>query len=123
MSLGKKIASRSKLLSVNAPEKKKPTLKNTHPVMIYLETDLNVKWEEYAHKKRTSKSQIAREAIQSRVSGDGDPYTNGYNAALEEVAEKIRSVEAFQMTFPSGKSFAEFAEETIATLYRDQENG
>lgn len=120
MSLGKRIASRSKLLAVNAPEKKKPVLRNTHPVMIYLEHDLNVKWEEFAHMKRTSKSQIAREAIQSRINTKGDPFTSGYNTALEDVAEKLREVEAFQMKFPSGRSFADYADEALATLYREQ---
>jgi hypothetical protein len=122
MSLGKTIASRSKLLTVNSPDKKRSSLKQTYPVMIYLDPDLNIKWEEYAHKKRTSKSQIAREGIQSRINDDGDLFTNGYNSALEDVAQKLRSIEAFRMTFPSGKTFSEFAEETIATLYRDQGN-
>lgn len=123
MSIGKRIASHSKLIAANpAVVKRKKGLRNTSPVMIYLDDNLNEKWEEFARKNRTSKSQIAREAIQSRINLKIDSFTSGYNTALEEMVVKLNEVEAFKMTFPSGKSFAVYAEEAIAELHRTEQD-
>lgn len=111
------------MLLANAPEKKKPVIRNTHPVMIYLEHDLNAEWEEFSRKNRMSKSQVAREGIQARIRQGDNSFTGGYNTALEDVAEHMKSVEAFKMRFPSGKSFLEFLEEHLASMYREQADG
>jgi len=119
MTTGNKIAIHSKLLAAQNPDKKKRSIRTTQPVMIYLDHDLNAQWEEFAHKNRTSKSQVAREAIQARVNTKGDLFTSGYNTALEDVSKAIAQIEAFKMTFPSGSTFSMYADQALATLHRE----
>lgn len=122
MTLGKTIASRSKLLKANNATPKKRGLVSTQPVMIYVDKELLVKWEEFAYDKTKSKSAIAREALEARLNGKENDYTSGFNAGLSAAVDAVGKVEAFKMRFPSGKSFADLLVDEVAALYRDQTN-
>lgn len=125
MSIGTVKEIRSRLASVSKLNKigtRKRTDNPVAPVMIYIDHGLNAKWEEAARTKRVSKSQLAREGIEIRLNG-GDPFTDGFNHGLASAVEAAHKTDAFKMKFPSGKSFAELLEETVADLYREQEDG
>ena len=122
MTTGNKIASRSELLKANNITPKKRGSVSSQPVMIYVDKDLLVKWDEFAYDKQKSKSAIAREALEIRLNGTGNDYTAGFNAGLEAAVDSVSKVEAFKMRFPSGKSFADLLADEVALLYREQEN-
>jgi len=61
----------------------------------------------YAKQHKISLSQLAREALKIRMSKDSDQYINGLNDGLDLGMEEIRKSNWAQMTFPSGKTFAE----------------
>lgn len=121
MTLGKTIASRSRLLKANNAPKKRG-LVSTQPVMIYVDKELLIKWEEFAYEKTKSKSSIAREALEARLNGKINDYTAGFNAGLSSAVDAVTNVEAFKMRFPSGKSFADLLADEVAVLYREQTN-
>jgi predicted DNA-binding protein len=122
MTSGEKIKSLSKALKVNGAPPRKRRAVNVTPVMIYVDHDLHNRWEEYAHEWAKTKSQLAREALEARLNATSNDYTTGYNDALEHVAKAIGANEAFQMRFPSGRSFAELVDEELAKLHREQKD-
>ena len=61
----------------------------------------------YAKTNKMSLSQLAREALRMRMSQESDQYITGLNDGLEIGMEEIRKSNWAQMTFPSGKTFAD----------------
>lgn len=122
MSNGNKIASRSKLLKANDLVPKKSRAVKTQAVMIYVSKDLLIKWEEFCYDRAKTKSALAREALEMRLNSSGNDYTSGFNAGLEAAADAISKVDAFKMSFPSGKTFADLMADEVALLYREVEN-
>lgn len=91
--------------------------------MIYVGVDLNEKWDLYAHSYGVSKSQIAREALEMRLNSGSNPYVNGYNNGIDAVINEAKLIDAFKMTFPSGKTFADLLKDTTEKLRRDNGTG
>jgi hypothetical protein len=87
--------------------------KTVAPVMIYVESKELASLKTYAKKTRTTMSQIAREGIRMRMSGNEDPYNNGFADGLNMAMELVKKTKGAQMMFPSGKSFAELVCEEI----------
>ena len=87
--------------------------KTVAPVMIYVESKELASLKIYAKKTRTTMSQIAREGIRMRMSGNEDPYNNGFADGLNMAMELVKKTKGAQMMFPSGKSFAELVCEEI----------
>jgi hypothetical protein len=81
--------------------------------MIYVESKELASLKTYAKKTRTTMSQIAREGIRMRMSGNEDPYNNGFADGLNMAMELVKKTKGAQMMFPSGKSFAELVCEEI----------
>jgi hypothetical protein len=61
----------------------------------------------YAKSHKISLSQLAREALRMRMSQESEQYITGLNDGLEIGMEEIRKSNWAQMTFPSGKTFAD----------------
>jgi len=80
------------------------------PFMTYLEPDNITRLQKFAKKKKITMSQVIREALNARMSDEGDPYNAGFNAGIEESINIIKKNKASQMRFPSGSSFAELME-------------
>ena len=86
---------------------------NYKAFMTYLNTQDIIRLKKVAKKHKLPMAQIIREAISARLSG-GDPYNAGYNDGLSKAISTVSSIQAAQMRFPSGKSFAELVEEEVA---------
>jgi hypothetical protein len=85
---------------------------NYKQFMAYLTSGDILRLKKAAKKAKTPMAQIIREAIQARLSGN-NPYTAGFNDGLEKAVATVASIQAAQMRFPSGKSFAELVEEEV----------
>jgi len=79
------------------------------PFMTYLDPDEIIRLKKFAKKKKITMSQVIREALVARMS-EGNPYTSGFNAGIQESINIIKANKASQMRFPSGSSFAELME-------------
>ena len=85
------------------------TLSKVKPFMTYLEQDDITNLKKFAKKKRLTMSHVIREALSARMV-EGNPYTAGFNAGVDESIRLIKANKASQMRFPSGSSFAELME-------------
>lgn len=85
---------------------------NYKQFMTYLSTEDIMRLKKAAKKLKTPMAQIIREAIHARLSGN-NPYATGFNDGLEKAIATVSSIQAAQMRFPSGKSFAELVEEEV----------
>jgi hypothetical protein len=81
--------------------------KGIHPVMIYVFQKDLAEIKSYAKSHKISLSQLAREALRMRMSQESEQYITGLNDGLEIGMEEIRKSNWAQMTFPSGKTFAD----------------
>lgn len=87
-------------------DSKTSRFKDIHPLMIYVfKEDLGA-IREYVKQQKVTLSQIAREALKMRMA-QGDLYTQGLNDGLDLGMNAIRDSNWAQMTFPSGKTFAD----------------
>ncbi|NBX51798.1 hypothetical protein EBT25_18125, partial [bacterium] len=75
----------------------------------------------YSKKAKIPMSQLAREAIALRIA-PGNPYVSGFNDGLKKAIALINANEAFQMTFPSGKSFAELINAELESAVMGENN-
>lgn len=85
---------------------------NYKQFMTYLTSQDILRLKKAAKKLKTPMAQIIREAINVRLSGN-NPYATGFNDGLEKAVATVSSIQAAQMRFPSGKSFAELVEEEV----------
>jgi hypothetical protein len=98
--------------------KKMSRFKTVVPIMVYVEPTARAKIQSFAKKEKTNVSQLAREAFKMRMSGDEDPYNNGFNQGLNEAMKIVSTTEGAKMMFPSGKSFAQLVCENIEEFMR-----
>jgi len=101
-------------------EKKTTRFKTVVPVMIYLTKKEADDFRKYAKKTKLTGSQIAREGINMRMSGENNPYNAGFNAGLNEAMNIVRQTNGAKMMFPSGKSFAQLVCEEIEKFLREK---
>ena len=81
--------------------------------MVYL-TPADIKrLQKFAKQSKVSSSQVMRDAINARLATE-NPYIKGFNAGLSKAVDTIANMQASQMRFPSGKSYAELVEEELA---------
>ena len=85
---------------------------NYKPYMAYLTTQDILRLKKMAKTTKQPAAQLIREALSSRLSS-GDPYNAGFNDGLQKAIDAVAGIQASQMRFPSGRSFAELAEEEI----------
>ncbi len=64
------------------------------PFMTYLEPDNITRLQKFAKKKKITMSQVIREALNARMSDEGDPYNAGFNAGIEESINIIKKNKA-----------------------------
>lgn len=93
--------------------------KTVKPVMIYMHPSEADRLAEYAQKHGIPKTQVAREGISMRMSGEKEPYNEGFNNGLHEAMRITRSIEGAKMMFPSGKSFAQLVCDEIEKFLRE----
>lgn len=98
--------------------RKMSRFKTVVPIMVYVEPTARPKIQAFAKREKINVSQLAREAFKMRMSGDEDPYNNGFNQGLNEAMKIIKNTEWAKMTFPSGKSFAQEICEDIEKFMR-----
>jgi len=85
---------------------------NYKPFMTYLEPKDITRLKRFAKSHKMPMTQIIREGINTRLSS-GDQYTSGFNDGLLKAIKVVGSIEAAQMRFPSGLSFAELVEQEV----------
>lgn len=83
-----------------------PSKKKLKPFMSYLDEKQHKELKRFSDKAGIPMSQMIREAIEMRISIES-PYIAGYNAGMDKCIQTINGIQAAQMRFPSGKSFAE----------------
>jgi hypothetical protein len=88
--------------------------------MVYVDPVERDKIQAYAKKEKTNVSQLARESFRMRMSGNGDPFNNGFNQGLNEAMRIVSQTEGAKMMFPSGKSFAKLVCEEIEKFLREK---
>jgi hypothetical protein len=93
--------------------------KRLKPFMAYIENSQHNELTKYAKKARIPMSQIVREAIALRIA-QGNPYVSGFNDGLKKAVALINANEAFQMTFPSGKSFAKLINDELESAVMEE---
>lgn len=113
------IATRSKLLKANQVKPKRHKA-NTNAVMVYLDDDLLIRLDEFSRDHCKSKSSLAREALEARLSESPDNYVSGFNDGLNAAVMSIKDVDAFQIRFPSGKTFMDLLADEVAGMYRER---
>lgn len=82
------------------------------PFMAYFSQKDIIKLKRFSTKTKTPMAQIIREAVEARLSV-GNSYTSGFNAGVQKSIESVAKINAAQMRFPSGKSFAELVAEEL----------
>jgi len=90
------------------------------PFMAYIEPEVLLKLKKFTKKKRTTMTEVVREALNARLT-PGDPFISGFNSGIDAAVEAVKNTKGAQMRFPSGKTFAELTTEEIVRHYL-QEN-
>jgi len=83
------------------------------PFMTYLTPKDIVRLKKFSKAHKIPMTQIVREAIDARLSS-GNQYTSGFNNGLTKSIEIVNGIDAAQMRFPSGMSFAELVEQEVS---------
>lgn len=83
------------------------------PFMTYLEPKEIVKLKRFSKAHKIPMTQIIREAIDARLAA-GNQYTIGFNNGLAKASKVVHGIDAAQMRFPSGMSFAELIDTEIS---------
>jgi len=95
--------------------------KSVAPLMIYVPPKEISKIKSFAKSRRSTVSQVAREALQAKMAGIEDPFNQGFNTGLKRAMEIAMQNPGSQMRFPSGKSFGELVCESILQEIRHEE--
>lgn len=85
---------------------------NYKPFLTYLTHIEYVRLKKFAAKHKMPMTQVVREAVTARISGN-NAYVNGYNDGLQEAIDAVNAMKHAQMRFPSGKSFAELVSDDL----------
>ena len=88
------------------------TTANYKPFMTYLAPKDIVRLKRFSKSTRTPMSQIVRDALSSKLAS-GDPYISGFNDGLKKAIDVVSGIQAAQMRFPSGLSFAELVDAEV----------
>jgi hypothetical protein len=94
--------------------------KSVVPLMVYVDPSERTKIQSFAKKEKLNVSQLARESFRMRMSGNDDPFNNGFNQGLNEAMRIVSSTEGAKMMFPSGKSFATLVCDEIEKFIREK---
>ena len=86
---------------------------NYKPFMTYLAPKDIVRLKRFSKANKMPMTQIVREGIDARLSS-GNQYTSGFNEGLTKAIKVVAGIEAAQMRFPSGLSFAELVEQEVS---------
>jgi len=86
---------------------------NYKPFMTYLAPKDIIRLKRFSKANKMPMTQIVREGIDARLSS-GNQYTSGFNAGLLKAIKVVGGIEAAQMRFPSGLSFAELVEQEVS---------
>lgn len=90
------------------------------PFMTYLDPKDHKELQRFSKKNKIPMAQIVREAINVRLVG-GDPYISGFNAGVDASITEIKTIQAAQMRFPSGRTFGEvISDEVIKLKMKDE---
>jgi len=100
--------------------KKMSRFKSVVPLMVYVDPSDRAKIQSFAKKKKINVSQLARESFLMRMSGNDDPFNNGFNQGLNEAMRIVSKTEGAKMMFPSGKSFAQLVCDEIQKFMREK---
>jgi hypothetical protein len=92
--------------------KDKMSSPNYKPFMAYLSPKDIINLKKFSKTSRVPMSQIIREAVSGRLAS-GNPYTAGFNAGLQKAISVVGNIQAAQMRFPSGLSFAELVDAEV----------
>ena len=85
---------------------------NYKPFMTYLAPKDIVRLKRLSKTTKTPMSQIVRDALSAKLAS-GDPYTSGFNDGLKKAVDVVSGIQAAQMRFPSGLSFAELVDQEV----------
>jgi hypothetical protein len=86
---------------------------NYKPFMTYLTPKDIIRLKRFSKTTKTPMSQIVRDALSAKLAS-GDPYTSGFNDGLKKAVAVVSGIQAAQMRFPSGLSFAELVDQEVA---------
>lgn len=86
---------------------------NYKPFMTYLSPKDIIRLKKFSKSTRSPMSQIVREALDARLAS-GNPYTSGFNSGLQKAISVVGDIQAAQMRFPSGLSFAELVDAEVS---------
>jgi hypothetical protein len=86
---------------------------NYKPFMTYLTPKDIIRLKRFSKTTKTPMSQIVRDALSAKLAS-GDPYTSGFNDGLKRAIDVVSGIQAAQMRFPSGLSFAELVDQEVA---------
>lgn len=87
--------------------------KNFAPFMAYLLPGDIARLRRFSKLNKIPMAQVVREGLEARLSS-GNQYTSGFNSGLLKAVDVVNQMEAAQMRFPSGKSFAELIEQEVS---------
>jgi len=85
---------------------------NYKPFMTYLTPKDIIRLKRFSKTTKTPMSQIVRDALSAKLAS-GDPYTSGFNDGLKKAIDVVSGIQAAQMRFPSGLSFAELVDQEV----------
>ena len=83
------------------------------PFMAYLEPKQIAILKRFSKTHKTPMAQVIREAVNARLLS-GDQYTGGFNDGLNKAISVVNGLDAAQMRFPSGLSFAELIDTEVS---------
>lgn len=93
---------------------------NYKPFMTYLSPKDIIRLKRFSKNNKMPMTQIVREALDARLAS-GNQYTSGFNEGLRKAINVVTGIEASQMRFPSGMSFAELVEQEVSkSLIREE---
>lgn len=86
--------------------------------VVYLDTFTHAKLKDFAINNELSMNEIIREAIEQRIAKN-KTYVSGFNAAIKKAMIVVSKNDATKMRLPSGQSFADFINEDLERLLKD----
>jgi hypothetical protein len=88
------------------------TVGHYKPFMAYLTPKEIIRLKKFSKTNKLPMAQVVREGISARMV-TGNPYIAGFNDGLKKSVKVVGSIQASQMRFPSGTSFAELVQEEV----------
>ena len=95
--------------------------KTVAPLMIYMPPAELADLKKFAKSSKKPVSHVAREGIRMRLTGEDNPYNQGFDDGLKAAMEIAHKTKGAQMRFPSGKSFGQLVCDEIDKFKRTRE--